>query len=306
MELKKIRVIIVGYGNIGKHAKEAILSADDMELAGIIRQSANNKCPEDYHIENYPVIDEKTDVQSLGHVDVALICKPSRMVEEYSAHYLSKGIHTVDSFDIHSAIVDLRRNLGDIAKKNGSVAIVAAGWDPGSDSVVRALLEAAAPVGITYTNFGPGMSMGHSVVARSKTGVKDALSVTIPLGTGVHRRMVYVQLEEGAEMETVTQAIKTDNYFRNDETHVILVQDVKALADKGHGVNMTRKGKSSNSDNQLFTFDMRVNNPALTAQIMLSCARACVLQQPGAYTMIELPLIDLLPGERENIISRLV
>jgi diaminopimelate dehydrogenase len=51
---------------------------------------------------------------------------------------------------------------------------------------------------------------------------------------------------------------------------------------------------------------MKINNPALTAQILVSVARASLKQQPGAYTMIELPIIDMLYGERENLIRRLV
>ena len=90
------------------------------------------------------------------------------------------------------------KNCNIFSKEHGSVAIISAGWDPGSDSVVRSLLEAIAPKGITYTNFGPGRSMGHSVAVRAIDGVKDALSMTIPTGTGIHRRMVYVELEEGA------------------------------------------------------------------------------------------------------------
>eukprot|EP00975_Prorocentrum_lima_P004965 1079908-Prorocentrum_lima.AAC.1 len=61
--------------------------------------------------------------------------------------------------------------------------------------------------------------MGHSVAVRAIDGVKDALSMTIPVGTGIHRRMVYVELEEGADFKTVEAAIKSDPYFVNDETH---------------------------------------------------------------------------------------
>ena len=300
--MKKIRAAVVGYGNIGKHAVEAVLAAPDMELAGIVRREGAKNQP----LPGVTFIDEVQDITTLGQVDVVLLCKPTRQIEEYAIRYLSQGIHTVDSFDIHNAIVDLRHSLDSAAKKGQATAIIAAGWDPGSDSVVRTLLEAAAPVGITYTNFGPGMSMGHSVAARSKEGVADALSLTIPLGTSVHRRMVYVQLETGADIDKVTQAIKSDDYFRHDETYVIPTTDVSALADKGHGVNLTRKGRSGNSDNQLFTFEMRINGPAITAQVMVSCARACTRQQPGAYTMVEIPLIDLLPGDRDEIIGRLV
>jgi len=94
------------------------------------------------------------------------------------------------------------------------MAVISFGWDPGSDSVLRALLLAMAPRSITYTNFGPSMSMGHSVCAKSKTGSKDALSVTIPTGTGEHRRMVYVELEPDADLVTVEKAIKADDYFK--------------------------------------------------------------------------------------------
>ena len=216
------------------------------------------------------------------------------------------GIHTVDSFDIHTQITSLRRSLGETAKEHGAVAIISAGGDPGSDSVVRTLLEAIAPKGITYTNFGPGRSMGHSVAVRAIEGVKDALSMTIPTGTGIHRRMVYVELEEGADFKVVEAAVKADPYFVNDETHVKQVPCVDDLNDVGHGVNLVRKGVSGTTHNQLFEFNMRINNPALTAQVMVCCARATMRQQPGCYTMIEVPVIDLLHGDREELIAHLV
>ena len=103
------------------------------------------------------------------------------------------------------------------------MAIVSAGWDPGTDSIVRAVFEAMAPRGITYTNFGPGMSMGHSVAARAVEGVRDALSLTTPAGQGAHRRMVYVELEPGASLAQVTDAILADPYFKNDDTRVFAV-----------------------------------------------------------------------------------
>ncbi len=193
-----------------------------------------------------------------------------------------------------------------MARENGTVAIISAGWDPGSDSVVRTLLQAAAPKGVTYTNFGPGMSMGHTVCVKSKPGVKDALSMTIPLGTGIHRRMVYVELEEGASIDEVAKAVKADPYFASDETHVMAVPSVDELKDMGHGVNMVRKGVSGTTQNQRFEFNMSINNPALTAQILVGVARASMLQKPGAYTMIEIPVIDLLPGDREKLVGHLV
>lgn len=148
--------------------------------------------------------------------------------------------------------------------------------------------------------------MGHSVCARSKKGVKNALSMTIPLGEGIHRRMVYVELEDGATLEDVTKEIKADPYFSNDETHVIAVPSVDDVRDMGHGVNMVRKGVSGITQNQRFEFNMSINNPALTAQVLVNVARATMRLQPGCYTMVEIPVIDMLPGEREDLIPHLV
>lgn len=293
--MEKIRVAVVGYGNIGKFAVEAVMAAEDMELAGIVRRNAD---------ENNSLVTD--DIKNLGKVDVALLCTPTRSVQENAEKYLAMGINTVDSFDIHTSITELRQNLDKAAKKAGKVSVISAGWDPGSDSVVRALMQACAPKGITYTNFGPGMSMGHTVAAKAVKGIKGALSMTIPLGTGIHRRMVYVELEANADFAEVQKEIKADAYFAHDETHVIQVDDVNAVIDRGHGVHMVRKGVSGDTDNQIFEFNMKINNPALTSQIMVACARAAVRQQPGAYTMIEIPVIDLLAGDRESLIKALV
>ena len=46
--------------------------------------------------------------------------------------------------------------------------------------------------------------------------------MTIPLGEGIHRRMVYVELEEGANLEDVTKELKADDYFTHDELHVFV------------------------------------------------------------------------------------
>lgn len=213
----KIRAAVVGYGNIGKFTLEALEAASDFEVAGIVRRNgAENKPAE---LANYPVV---KDIKELENVDVAILATPTRSVEKYAKEILALGINTVDSFDIHTQITDLRRSLGETAKLT-TLYLSSLQDGMGSDSVVRALLQAIAPKGITYTNFGPGRSMGHSVAVRAIAGVKDALSMTIPVGTGIHRRMVYVELEEGADFKTVEAAIKADPYFVNDETHVIQV-----------------------------------------------------------------------------------
>ena len=299
--MNKLRIAIVGYGNIGRYSLEAVEAAPDMECAGVVRRSGSaDGIPE---LAPYKVV---SDIRDLGPVDVAILATPSRKVRENAEKYLSLGISTVDSFDIHTEICDLRSALAPVAEAHGAVSVISAGWDPGSDSVVRALVEGLAPKGVTYTNFGPGRSMGHSVAAKAIPGVRDALSMTIPVGTGIHRRMVYVELEPGADFAAVAAAIKADPYFVHDETHVRQVDSIDALNDVGHGVNLVRKGVSGKTHNQLFDFNMRINNPALTGQVLVMAARAAARQRPGCYTMIEIPVIDYLAGDREELIRHLV
>lgn len=284
-----MKVAILGYGNIGRAAEQAILAAPDMELAGV------------YHHN-----DNLDDIEA----DVVLLCTPTREVEPFAKALLQRGVCTVDSFDIHQKIYDLRQSLMLVAQANKAVSVISAGWDPGSDSVVRALLMALVPEGVTYTNFGPGRSMGHTVAAKAIAGVKDALSMTIPMGKGVHRREVYVELEEGADAQVVESLLKADAYFASDDTKMIVVESVAAINSVGHGVNLVRDGVSSNVEGQHLEYTMRINNPALTAQVMVSAARAAVRMQQkgqyGAYTMIELSPIAMLPGEEEKLIRQLV
>ncbi len=284
-----IKLAIVGYGNIGKAVEEAVKNSDDMALSGIFHHN-----------------DNMNDINA----DVVALCTPTREVQFFAEKFAKRGICTVDSFDIHNQIFDLRSTLIPLNKESCSVSIIAAGWDPGSDSVVRTLLLALAPKGITYTNFGPGRSMGHTVAAKNIDGVKNALSMTIPLGTGIHRRMVYVELEDNADFSCVEKNILSDDYFAHDETHVIKVPSIEELNNVAHGVNLIRAGVSGKTHNQRFEFNMEIDNPALTGQVLVSCARAAVRLRDekrfGSYTMIEIPPIYMLPGDEEQIIRTLV
>lgn len=291
----------MGYGNIGHYSVQALEAAPDFEIAGIVRRQGDKDKPAE--LAAYEVVD---DIAKLKDVDVAILATPTRACPDLAEKIVALGINTVDSFDIHTSILDYRTRQMENCKKAGRVSVISAGWDPGSDSIVRVLLESLAPKGLSYTNFGPGMSMGHSVVARSKKGVKNALSMTIPLGEGIHRRMVYVELEDGYTVEQVYDELKADDYFAHDELHVFAVKSVDEVRDMGHGVHMTRKGVSGKTQNQRFSFDMSINNPALTGQVLVNVARASMRLQPGCYTMPEIPVIDMLPGTREEIVATLV
>lgn len=307
--MANISAAVHGLGNIGKFAIEALEAASDMQCLGVIRRAASlgTQVNDLRGIQDFP--DVEALIAAKGKPDVVIICGPSRSVPDDAVRYLEAGLHTVDSFDIHSEVPAFVKNLDEVAKKAGRVAITAAGWDPGTDSILRALFEAMAPVGTTFTNFGRGRSMGHSVAARAIAGVQDATSITIPIGGGRHSRLVYILPEQGACRESLSRALASDAYFCHDPLDVRFVEspaELAAVADNSHGVYMERLGASGLTSNQRLSFDMRIDNPAMTSQVLVSCARAATRLANGSYTLIDIPLVSLLPGERMDHIARLV
>lgn len=298
--MERRRVAIVGLGNVGRAALEAVRAADDLELAGVVRRRPA-PLPGDGSVQVVGSIEE------LEAVDGAVVGAPTRLVGEVAQDLLARGISTVDSFDLHGEpMLAHRQRLGAAATGGGSVAVVGAGWDPGSDSVIRALFSAMVPEGAASTTFGPGLSMGHTVAARAIPGVDDALSFTHPAGDGVHRREVLVRLAPGSDPEQVRAAIRRDPYFASDETEVRFVDDLAPHRSLAHGVRIERRGRSAGVEGQRLRFEMRIENPALTAQMMVAGLRAAFRQAPGAYTLVELPPIDLLPGARSRWVHALV
>lgn len=304
-----IKIAVHGLGNIGRHVIDCLVTAPDMQCVGVVRRAASlgTNAADRKEIPDYASIEDLAAKQ--GKPDAVILCAPSRSVPELATAYLGKGIRTVDSFDIHSEIPALVKRLDSAARLNGSACICAAGWDPGTDSLMRAVFEAMTPVGTTFTNFGRGRSMGHSTAARSIEGVVDATSITIPIGGGRHSRLVYVLPEEGASFETIQQDIAADPYFSKDPLEVRRVntpEEMASVADNSHGVLMERIGASGSISNQRLVFDMRIDNPALTAQVLVSCARAVTRIAEGCHTLIDIPPVAMLPGTRESNIARLV
>ena len=303
-----ITAVVHGLGNIGKCVIEALETAPDFTCLGVVRRKESlGKNPLD--LRGVPdFADLSALVAAKGKPDVAIICGPSRQAPVDAARYLAAGLHTVDSFDIHEDVPGVVLELDAKARAAGKAAVTAAGWDPGSDSVLRALFEAMAPVGTTFTNFGRGRSMGHSVAARAIPGVADAVSITIPVGGGRHSRLVYLLLEAGADQKATAAKLAADPYFMKDPLDVRFVATPAALAavaDTSHGVLMERIGASGLTANQRLTFDMRIDNPALTAQVMVA-ARATTRLAPGSYTLIDIPPVALLAGDRMSHVARLV
>ncbi|CAK7056515.1 MAG: Meso-diaminopimelate D-dehydrogenase [Desulfovibrio sp.] len=304
-----IKVAVHGLGNIGRHVVDCLSIAPDMTCLGVIRRASSlGKNAAD--LKGLPDFASIEDLAAAhGKPDVVILCGPSRAVPSDATAYLSKGYRTVDSFDIHTEIPAVVKELGSVAESHHTACITAAGWDPGTDSLLRAVFEAMTPAGTTFTNFGRGRSMGHSVAARAIKGVADATSITIPIGGGRHSRLVYVLPEQGASFETIKKDIAADPYFSHDPLEVREVKtpaEMDLVADNSHGVLMERIGASGTVSNQRLMFDMRIDNPALTAQVLVSSARAVTRLGTGCFTLIDVPPVAMLPGDRETHIARLV
>ena len=304
-----IRVAIHGLGNIGRQAIQCVETAQDMQCIGIIRSPASIGTKQN-DLRGVPEFSSLDDLlKTNGKPDVVIICGPSRNVPADAERYLAAGINTVDSFDIHDQIPELVAKLDALALAANRCAIVSAGWDPGSDSVFRAMFEAMTPVGTTFTNFGRGRSMGHSVAARAISGVSDATSITIPIGGGRHSRLVYILPEAGAKADQIEKDLAADPYFSHDPLEVRFVKtaaELEATMDSSHGVVLERIGASGLTSNQRLCFEMRIDNPALTAQVMTSAARAATRLSPGCKTLIDIPPVAMLPGDRMGHVARLV
>lgn len=292
--MRKTAVAIVGWGNVGRACKRAISECSDMYLAGVVRRASSLKT-EDPTLENTVVV---SDIKELGDVDVALLCIPSREVPQRIREYHAMGINTVDSFDEHHRIVSLRRELDVSAKVKKTVSIIGAGWDPGTDSLIRALMKVVSLTGHTTTTFGGnkgGRSMGHTVQVKSIAGVKDAVALTLANGRGKQKRKVYVELEKGADITAIEKAILADDYFKNEPTEIMVVKNIDKYNTLQHSAEIERTGMQANQ-----MYSVSGNNPEFTANIMVSSVRACMnaynKEDYGVYTFIERPIIDYLAG----------
>ena len=291
--MQKISVAIVGWGNVGRGCKRAIEECSDMVLAGVVRRPVTVK-NEDEALANTRVV---SDVTKLKDVDVALLCVPSREVPEYVRQYQDLGICTVDSYDEHDKILAVRK----AAEINGQikkvVSIIGAGWDPGTDSAIRAIMKLVSITGHTTTTFGGtkgGRSMGHTVFVKNIEGVKNAVALTIANGRGKQKRKIYMEIFPDADVAKIEQTIKNDPYFTNDPVEIEVVK-INKYNTLHHAGSVERTGMQVNQ-----RYDVAGINPEFTANIMVSCVRACMAAKEkgeyGAYTFIERPLTEYMAG----------
>jgi len=299
--MKPLCLAVVGFGRVGRVCAELISLSHDLSLAAIVRRaaSAGGKLPEP--LQHIPVT---THIGQAKDVDAALICVPTNAVAETASQILEHGIPIVDSATLHGDALHAHKDaIHKLALRHKAPAIVGAGWDPGALSMFRSWFALLTPGGLTETRHHTGSSLRHTTMARTVTGVKDALCAEVRAADGNFQRYVYVELEKGADPDKITQAIRADPLFLGEDTQVFPVESLAALEQEGRGVVLDRRGLPGRLGHQHLLLEARFEESVLTARVMLAAARALPGFEPGAYSLADIPL-SALWGERADKAER--
>ena len=276
--MKRAQVAIVGFGVLGLACALGLVEAGDLELAGIVRRSVG-ALPAPLHR-----VAVATHLRDLKQVDAALLCVPPDTALGIARDILQQRIPLVECARLEDrARQSYYADLDRAARNHRVAAIVGAGWDPGVLPLIRHLFAALIPRGQTLSDKHPGLSLHHSAIAATIGGVKDALATEQRApGRGL-RRYVYVELNKGADIATVTQAIKADPLFVDAEVHVFAVPDLAALEAAGSGIVLERRATATAGRHESLLLEARFDAANFAARVMLDAARGLAQLAPGAH-----------------------
>lgn len=300
--MSKIRIGIVGYGNIGRGVEQAIKRNEDMELAAVFtrRDPASVKVA----TEGAKVVHMDDMLSMKGDVDVMVLCGGSATDLPVMGPEIAANFNTIDSFDTHAKIPEYFANVDKAAKEGNNISIISVGWDPGMFSLNRMYANAILTNGKDYTFWGKGVSQGHSDAIRRIPGVKNAIQYTVPVDEAVdqvrsgsepklttrdkHTRECYVVAQEGANKAEIENAIKTmPNYFDEYNTTVHFISEEELKRDHSkmpHGGFVIRTGETGEEGNKhVIEYSLKLDsNPEFTASVLIAYARAAYrLNQKG-------------------------
>ncbi|WP_186428812.1 diaminopimelate dehydrogenase [Clostridium sp. BSD9I1] len=322
----KIRIGIVGYGNLGKGVELSLKQNPDFELEAIFTRrnpdklQSNSKMVHISEMENYK-----------DKIDVMILCGGSATDLPEQAPEIAATFNTVDSFDTHARIPEYFNRLDEVTKRAGTIGLISVGWDPGVFSLSRLLGQSILPVGKDYTFWGKGVSQGHSDAIRRVAGVKDGIQYTIPVESAIervrtgenpefstrekHERVCYVVPEEGADLEQIENEIKNmPNYFSDYNTTVnfITEEDLKENhSGIPHGGFVIRTGVTGENTKQRMELSLDLgSNPEFTSSVLVAYARAAYRMskegQSGARTVLDIPFSYLSPKSGEQLRKELL
>ncbi|MFJ7953169.1 diaminopimelate dehydrogenase [Lysinibacillus sp. NPDC096418] len=326
--MSKIRVGIVGYGNLGRGVEYAVSQNPDMEVVAVFTRRDPSLVNVASNASVY-LVDDAEKFQN--DIDVMILCGGSATDLPEQGPHFAQWFNTIDSFDTHAKIPEFYATVDKVAQQSGKVSVISVGWDPGLFSLNRVLGEAVLPVGTTYTFWGDGLSQGHSDAVRRIEGVKNAVQYTLPIKDAVervrngenpelstrekHARECWVVLAEGADAAKVEQEIVTmPNYFDEYNTTVNFISEEEFNANHTgmpHGGFVIRSGESGANDKQILEFSLKLeSNPNFTSSVLVAYARAAYrLSQAGdkgAKTVFDIPFGLLSPKSAAELRAELL
>uniref|UniRef100_UPI0040565D88 diaminopimelate dehydrogenase n=1 Tax=Acetatifactor sp. TaxID=1872090 RepID=UPI0040565D88 len=326
----KIRIGIMGYGNLGKGIECAVRQNDDMELVAVFTRRA----PETVDVlTDVPVYHADKLMEMKDEIDVLMLCGGSATDLPKQTVEYAKYFNVVDSFDTHAKIPEHFANVDKEAKESGKVAMISVGWDPGMFSLNRLYAGAILRDGSDYTFWGKGVSQGHSDAIRRIKGVQNAKQYTIPVEAALesvrncenpelttrqkHTRECFVVAEEGADKAWIENEIKTmPNYFADYDTTVHFITEEELQRDHAgipHGGFVVRTGKTglNGEHNHVIEYSLKLDsNPEFTACVLTAYARAAFRMNQegmkGCKTVFDVAPVYLSPLTAEEMRSKLL
>lgn len=310
--MEKIRIGIVGYGNIGRGVEQAIARNEDMELKAVFTRRATAAVA--IKTEGVTVKHFDDMLSMKDEIDVMVLCGGSATDLPVIGPEVAANFNTIDSFDTHAKIPEYFANVDKAARAGGNVSIISVGWDPGMFSLNRLYAESILAQGSTYTFWGKGVSQGHSDAIRRIDGVKNAIQYTVPIEEAVdkvrsgsepelttrdkHLRECYVVAEDGADKAAIEQAIKTmPNYFDEYDTTVTFITEEELKEQHGrmpHGGFVIRSGETGEEGSRhVIEYSLKLDsNPEFTASVLICYARAAYrlskAGESGAKTVFDI------------------
>ena len=326
-----MKIGIYGYGNLGRGVECAIMQNPDAELVAVFTR----RDPGTVKILTPSAKVEKADNVLLykDKIDVLIICGGSATDLPVMTPALAEKFNVIDSFDTHAKIPEHFGNVDKVAKENGNIALISAGWDPGMFSVNRLMASAILPEGKDYTFWGRGVSQGHSDAIRRIDGVLDARQYTVPVEEAMervragenpelttrekHTRECFVVAEEGADLRRIENEIKTmPNYFADYDTTVTFISMEELKANHNgipHGGSVIRTGVTGkNKENkEIIEYKLKLDsNPEFTASVILCYARAIVRMKErgdtGCKTVFDVAPRDMSSLPYEEMLAHLL
>jgi diaminopimelate dehydrogenase len=324
--MSRIRVGIVGYGNLGRGVEMALKQNPDLELVAVFTRrqpdsvQANAKMIHISEISKYQ-----------NAIDVMILCGGSATDLPGQGPMIVSQFNMVDSFDTHAKIPEYFNKIEQAAKQSGKLGLISTGWDPGLFSLSRLLAETVLPEGRGYTFWGPGVSQGHSDAIRRVAGVKMGIQYTVPVDAAIervrsgdnpelstrekHLRVCYVVPEEGADLAKIEAEIKSmPNYFADYDTTVNFITEEELKAEHSgmpHGGFVIRTGKTGANTKQRIEFSIALgSNPEFTASVLVAYARAVYRMaregKTGALTVFDVPFGYLSPKSAAELRKELL